>query len=121
MVKTPTDVSPPPDLSGPAGKQWLAMHEDPDNLRVLINGQQCPLRPHQRDALLQLRSGKKMQSISLDEDSRLWYHPVRTAAMRSAGTKPALCEIVQKGSAVAASSVPLNAAPSDEPATQPQK
>ena len=73
------------------------MHEDPNNLRVLIKEQEHTLGPELRDALLRLRAGKKTDSISLDENNRMWYHPFVTAAMRKAGIRPPLSEIVKRG------------------------
>ena len=68
-----------PSVSPPMGEReanlWVAMHEDPSNLRVIIKGQVYELRSHQCDALLELRAGKKTKSLSLDEDNRLWYDP----------------------------------------------
>ena len=77
-------------------KLWIAMYENPNNLRVVIDREEHPLRPHQNDALLQLRAGKKTKSMSLDSHGTVWYHPVRTAVMKEAGIKPPLCEIVLK-------------------------
>lgn len=48
--------------------------EDFDNLRVIIEEQEYMLRPHQRDALSQLRAGKYTDSVSVDESKRLWYY-----------------------------------------------
>ena len=76
------------------------MYEDPKNLRLLIDNKEHPLRPHQRDALLQFRAGKETKSISLDNAGTAWYHPVQTPTMKKAGTKPPLLEIVAQGTVV---------------------
>ena len=79
--KSRTGLS-PPSASPPMGEReanlWVALHEDPSNLRMLIRGQLNELRSHQRYAINELRAGKKTKSLSLDEDNRLWYHPLIT-------------------------------------------
>ena len=99
------------------------LYEDFNNLRLIIDGQERMLRPHQLDALSQLRAGKYTDSVFMDENKRLWYffitltnghhphphphlhanryRPLRSPVMKEAGSVPPRCEIVQKGSVLA--------------------
>ena len=82
----------------PKANRWVLLHEDPDNLCVLVKGEEQGLSSQQRDDLLRLRAGKKVvDSLSIDENNRLWYQPPTTAATQTTGVTQSLFEVVEKG------------------------
>lgn len=60
------------------------LREDFDDLRVIIEEQECMLQPHQRDALSQLRAGNYTDSVSVDGSNRVWYY----SSTRTDGRRP---------------------------------
>ena len=79
-------------------EEWVAHYEDPKNLRLVIDGQEFPLRHHQIQALQALRFGRKSDSVVLDQHGLLWYRPVVTRRMLAAKKVVHALPIVLKGS-----------------------